>query len=208
MATESKSEPCRIIGISGSLREGSYTTMALRFALAGAAVLGCATELLELRHFQLPFCDGGDEAAYPADVARLRESVRGAQGIILGTPEYHNGYSGVLKNALDLMGFEEFQGKMLGLVGVAGGAFGAHSALEGLRGVGRSLHAWVVPEQASIPEAWNVFDEAGRIKDPKLETRLREVGRQVARFAFLHSSCRSNEFLKQWEQAARNPGAE
>jgi len=54
----------------------------------------------------------------------LREEVKQAHGIILGTPEYLGSYSGVLKNALDLMGFEEFEGKMLGLLGVSGGAMG------------------------------------------------------------------------------------
>ena len=55
---------------------------------------------------------------------------------------------GVLKNALDLMGFEEFEGKML----------------------------VVVPEQASIPQARQEFDETGNLKDPKLEERVRNVG--------------------------------
>ena len=101
------------------------------------------------------FCDGkDDESGYPKDVFRLREEVKHAEGIILGTPEYHGGYSGVLKNALDLMGFEEFEGKMLGLVGVSGGT---------LREVGRALHACVVPEQASIPQAWQEFDETGKL---------------------------------------------
>ena len=57
---------------------------------------------------------------YPPGVGKLREEVRAAEGIILGTPEYHGGFSGVLKNALDLMGFDEFEGKMMGLVGVSG----------------------------------------------------------------------------------------
>jgi NAD(P)H-dependent FMN reductase len=51
----------------------------------------------------------------------------------------------------------------------------------------RSLHAWVIPQQAAIPEAWKVFDETGKLKDSQLEERLREVGHQVARFAQLHS---------------------
>jgi NAD(P)H-dependent FMN reductase len=128
-------------------------------------------------------------------------------GIILGTPEYHGGYSGVLKNALDLMGFEEFEGKMLGLVGVSGGAIGAFGAMNSLREVGRALHAWVVPEQASIPRAWQQFDDAGNLKDPELNERVREV-RQVARFAYLHGSCEANEFLQKWEKSLENPGGE
>ncbi len=80
---------------------------------------------------------------------------------------------------------DEFEGKMLGLVGVSGGGMGAFGAMDSLREVGRALHAWVIPEQAAIPEAWKVFDESGILKDRDLEKRVKEVGRQVARFAYL-----------------------
>ena len=201
--------PCKIVGISGSLRSGSYTTLAVRLALKGAEELECQTKFIDLRDYQLLFCDGkDDESQFPKDVFRLREEVKQAHGIILGTPEYHGGYSGVLKNALDLMGFEEFEGKMLGLLGVSGGAMGAFGAMNSLREVGRALHAWVVPEQASIPQAWQEFDDAGNLKNPKLDERVRQVGRQVARFAYLHGSCEANEFLQRWEKARENPGGE
>jgi len=96
---------CKIVGISGSLRSGSYTTLAVRLALKGAEELECQAKLIDLRDYQLLFCDGkDDESQFPKDVFRLREEVKQAHGIILGTPEYHGGYSGVLKNALDLMG--------------------------------------------------------------------------------------------------------
>src|SRR6266516_5546005 len=187
--SKKENHPCKIIGISGSLRSGSYTTMAVALALKGAQELKCGTKLINLREYQLVFCDGkGDESQFPKDVFRLREEVRQAQGIILGTPEYHGGYSGVLKNALDLMGFEEFEGKMLGLVGVSGGAIGAFGAMNSLREVGRALHAWVVPDQASIPRAWQESDEAGKLKDPKLDERVRQVARQVASIAYLQGS--------------------
>ncbi len=200
-------QPCKIVGISGSLRWGSYTTLAVRLALKGAEELECQTKLIDLHDYQLLFCDGkDDESQFPKDVFRLREEVKQAHGIILGTPEYHGGYSGVLKNALDLMGFEEFEGKMLGLLGVSGGAMGAFGAMNSLREVGRALHAWVVPEQASIPQAWQEFDDAGNLKNPKLDERVRQVGRQVARFAYLHGSCEANEFLQRWEKARENPG--
>ena len=126
--------------------------------------------------------------------------------MILGTPEYHGSYSGVLKNALDLMGFEEFEGKMIGLVGVSAGALGANNAISTLRSVGRSLHAWVVPDQVSIPLADAVFAD-GKI-EAETETRLLNLGSQVARFSFLHSSTHAQEFIKAWEAAPNNPGAE
>jgi NAD(P)H-dependent FMN reductase len=104
------------------------------------------------------------------------------------------------------MGFDEFEGKMLGLVGVSGGGMGAFGAMNSLREVGRALHAWVVPEQASIPEAYKVFDRSGAITNGALENRLKEVGRQVARFAYLHRSEKTQEFLRAWEGAPMNPG--
>ena len=205
--THASSQAIQVAGICGSLRKGSFTRMALHVALAGAKEAGAQTRLLDLSEYHLIFCDGKeDESGYPKDVFTLREEVRAAQGIILATPEYHGGYSGVLKNALDLMGFEEFEGKMLGLVGVSGGGMGAFGAMNNLRAVGRALHAWVIPEQASIPEAYKVFDASGTLKDSALEKRLKEVGRQVARFAYLHTSEQAQEFLRAWEGAPVNPG--
>ena len=196
-----------VIGICGSLRTGSYTRKALEISLEGAREVGAETELINLRDYQLVFSDGKENPdSYPEDVRILREKAAAADGIILGTPEYHGSFSGVLKNTLDLMGFEEFEAKILGLVGVSGGEMGAVNALNGLRVVGRALHAWVLPEQVSIPEAWKLFDGQGRLKDEKLEHRLREVGRQVARFAYLHSSKEAREFIKAWENMPPNPG--
>jgi FMN reductase len=200
-------QPIVIAGLCGSLREGSYTRLALQVALQGAAETGAQTRLIDLGDYDLIFCDGRrDESTLPDDVLRLRSDMGLAQGIILGTPVYHGSFSGVLKNALDLMGFREFEGKMVGLVGVSGGRTGAVNALTGLRAIGRVLHAWVIPEEVSIPEAWRAFDALDKIKDQELEERLREVGRQVARFAYLHSSKQAWEFLEMWESAPINPG--
>jgi FMN reductase len=203
----SKAEPTiRVVGICGSIRPGSCTAMALRVALQGAKEAGAETQLMNLRDYELIFCDGKEnESGYPKDVFRLREEVRTAQGIILGTPEYHGGFSGILKNALDLMGFAEIEGKMIGLIGVSGGALGAANALASLRTVGRALHAWLAPEQASIPGARNAFDDNGNLKDKKLEERVKTVGRQVARFAYLHSSRKAQEFLEAWKGPPTTP---
>ncbi len=197
----------RVVGICGSLRPGSYTLMTVQAALAGAEELGARTQLVNLGDYDLVFCDGNkNEETYPEDVFRLRREVSAAHGIILGTPEYHGGCSGVIKNALDLMGFEQFEGKMIGIVGVAGGQQGAVNACNSLRGICRNLHAWVVPEQASVPHAWKAFEDDGSFKDSKLEERVKGVGRQVARFAFLHGSDKALDFVKAWEEAPVNPG--
>lgn len=198
-----------VVGLPGSLRADSHTRKAVAIALAGAAAAGTRTRLLDLRDYDLPLASGEEDEDAPAPgVARLRADLREAHGIVLGTPEYHGSYSGVLKNALDLCGFEEFEGKMLGLVGVSGGALGATNALNELRAVGRALHAWVVPEQGGVPRADRAFDAQGELVDERLRARLREVGREVARFSYLHSSQQWQEFLRDWETAVPNPGGE
>jgi NAD(P)H-dependent FMN reductase len=196
----------RVAAICGSLNPTSTTRAALNIALSGAQSIGAETQLINLRDYELVFCDGGDESNYPPDVFKLRQEIEQAQGIILGTPEYHSGPSGVLKNALDLMGFKEFQGKVVGLVGVAGGSTGAINSLNNLRTIARSVRAWVIPEQVSIAQAWKVFDDSGHIQDAGLEERLTNVGQQVARFAYLHTSEQAKEFLQSWEEARQNPG--
>jgi NAD(P)H-dependent FMN reductase len=205
MQQEAVKNPIVIIGICGSLRPQSHTRKAVEIALQSAEEVGAQTHLIDLLDYDLVFCTGND-ADYPEGVFDLRRDVARAHGIILGTPEYHGGISGVLKNAMDLMGFAQFEGKMLGLIGVSGGKLGAINALNSLRTIGRALHAWVLPDQVSIPEAWKHFDHQGKLKDSDVESRLKQLGRQVTRFAYLHSSEQTQEFLQEWENAPENPG--
>jgi len=209
MSTDEQGKPAsiRIAGLCGSLRAGSFTRAALRVALDAAKVAGAEVSLIDLRDYRLPFVASKDGPEFSSlDVPRLRADVKAADGLVIGTPEYHGSFSGVLKNALDLMGFDEFESKMIGLIGVSGGRMGAFDALNALRAIGRALHAWVLPQQASIPEAWKVFDSAGQIVDQQIENRLREVGREVAHFARIHKCAAAHEFLEAWQQAPENPG--
>jgi NAD(P)H-dependent FMN reductase len=204
---ERNMEQVRVAGICGSLRAGSHTRQALTLALQGAEEWGAAVQMIDLRDYELVFCDGRrGQNAYPEGVRRLRRDLQQAHGVILATPEYHGGYSGVLKNALDLMGFAEFEGKMIGLLAVSGGSMGAANALNSLRSVGRSLHAWVLPQQVSISGGWKQFNPDGTLRDPEMAKRVRTLGRDVARFAFLHTSEPAMAFLQAWEEAPVNPG--
>jgi NAD(P)H-dependent FMN reductase len=192
----------RIVGLAGSLRASSATRMAVGFALRGAQEGGAAVQLLDLAAYDLPFL--GRERGGPAAkaVEHFLADLRSADGVILGSPEIHGSVSGVLKNALDLTDRELFEGKMLGLIGVAGGRLGAGESLSHLRTIGRSLRAWVVPTQVSIAAADQAFDSRGEPTDPEIGNRLKEVGRQVAHFARLHKCENHVQFLRDWETAA------
>jgi FMN reductase len=207
MSDPGQNQKVVVAALSGSLRNGSYTSAALRIALEGAKRFGAETRFLSLNDYDLGLHCGIVEACpdHP-DVLRFRAEIKAADGLIVGTPEYHGSFSGVLKNALDFLTFEEMEGKMIGLVGVSGGAMGAFGAMTGLRAVGRALHAWVVPQQATVPEAWKVFDQEGNLRNEGFRARLVDLGNEVARFAHLHKCGRLREFLRDWETAPENPG--
>ncbi|EAW35455.1 NADPH-dependent FMN reductase [Lyngbya sp. PCC 8106] len=161
----------KIVGIGGSLRWESYSQQALKIAAQRVEVLGAEVEILDLRQMRLPFCDGGKEYPDYPDVEKLRETVKQADGLILATPEYHGSVSGVIKNALDLMSFEQLDGKVAGLISVLGGQVNSN-ALNDLRLIMRWVHAWVIPEQIAIGQAWGAFNEEGKLLDEKLSQRF------------------------------------
>jgi NAD(P)H-dependent FMN reductase len=191
----------RVVGIAGSLRPKSVTRMAVRYALRGAEEEGARASILDLTEYNLPFLGREKEDGNEKAVRGFRAALRASDGIILGSPELHGSVSGVLKNALDLTGSNEFEGKMVGLVGVAGGRMGATETLSDLRNIGRSLHAWVVPAQASIGDSDQAFDFRENPTDKEVGKRLKEVGGQVAHFARLHKCENHMQFLKEWEGA-------
>jgi FMN reductase len=111
-------------------------------------------------------------------VKRLQDAVSSADGLILATPEYHGSVSGVLKNALDLMSFDQLSGKVAGLISVLGGQPNSN-ALNDLRVILRWVHAWVIPEQVAIGQAWKAFNAEGKLLDDKLSQRFDQFAQSL-----------------------------
>ena len=172
-------EDVRVVGIAGSLREGSASRKAVDHALDETERAGASTELLDLREYDLPMIDPDEDD--PEDAKRLKASVREADSILLASPMYHGSYSSPLKTALDYCGFDEFENKTVGLLAVAGGSFPI-TALEHLRSVCRALDAWVIPHQAAVPKSHSAFSD-GAFVDDGIEGRVRELGRQAVQYA-------------------------
>jgi len=168
-----------VVGIAGSLRDGSYTRVGVERALEAAAETGATTELLDLREYDLPVFDA--DAREAGDAPELTRRIREADAILLGTPVYHGSYSAPLKNALDYCGFDEFENKTVGLLAVAGGGFPI-TALEHLRSVCRALNCWVIPHQAAIPRARTVVEDGG-ITDEDIEERVARLGEEAVGYA-------------------------
>jgi FMN reductase len=168
----------KIVGIGGSLRSDSYSQLALKLAASRVEASSAQVEILDLRQMKLPFCDGGDDYPDYPDVANLQNTVKQADGLILATPEYHGSVSGVLKNALDLMSFEHLDSKVVGLISVLGGQSNSN-ALNDLRVIMRWVHAWVIPEQIAIGQAWKAFSSDGKILDEKLSQRFDQFAQSL-----------------------------
>ncbi|MBW4418399.1 MAG: NAD(P)H-dependent oxidoreductase [Myxacorys californica WJT36-NPBG1] len=168
----------KFVGIAGSLRPESYTFQALTQAVDRLKALDAEVEVLDLRTMNLPLSNGGNDYPDHPDVERLRTAVKEADGLILATPEYHGSVSGVLKNALDLMSFDQLDGKVTGLISVLGGQPNSN-ALNHLRLIMRWVHAWVIPEQVSIGQVWKAFGQDGKLLDEGLAKRFDQFAQSL-----------------------------
>ncbi|PSQ02813.1 FMN reductase [Halobacteriales archaeon QS_5_70_17] len=182
----------RVAAVCGSLRDDSYTRLALERALGCADDLGAETDLIDLRDLDLPVFDPDREGVPAAE--DMTERLRTADSVLLGSPVYHGSYTSALKNALDYSGFDEFENTTVGLLAVAGGAFPT-GPLDHLRLVCRALNAWVIPHQAAVPQARTEFED-GRITDESLAERIDVLGRRAVEYANIEPDPRTVEALE------------
>lgn len=184
----------RILGISGSLRAGSYNSALLRAARA-AAPAGVEFETATLHG--IPLYDGDLEASagIPASVTALKERIVAADGVLLVSPEYNNGIPGVFKNAIDWLSRPAediprvYGGRPFAVIGASPGGFGTIMAqaawLPVLRALG--VHYWM-GGRLLVSRASRAFDEGGQLADEAVQRQLAQF---VAGFAAFAAGSRS-----------------
>lgn len=171
----------RIVGISGSLRRGSFNTMLLR-AAAASAPAGSTIDVASIA--EIPLYDGDREAndGIPAAVTTLKDAIAAADGLLLVTPEYNNSIPGVLKNAIDWLSRPPsdigrvFGGRPVAVIGATTGKGGTSLAQAAWLPVLRTLGT--VPwfgARLMVSEAAKVFDGHGQIINDAIRARLEEV---------------------------------
>jgi azobenzene reductase len=134
---------------------------------------GHSVDLWDLYTKPLPFYDP-DEEIEPESVVQLARAVTEADAVVLATPEYHGSLSGVLKNALDYLGEDQFEGKMVLCISSAGGAVGV-SSLQHLQVIVRNVHGVNCPEWISVGGEQRRFDDKGEPVHSPLRARVDRV---------------------------------
>ena len=175
-----------ILGISGSLRRGSFNSSLLR-AAAELAPPGASIEIASIRDIPLYDGDLESESGIPAAVSALRERIAGAGALLLATPEYNSSVPGVLKNTIDWLSrpatdvpplYRDLPVALMGATPGGGGTILAQAAwLPIFRGVGARV--WSGP-RLMVSGASKVFDAEGRLTDEGIKKQLQSF---VAGFA-------------------------
>jgi chromate reductase, NAD(P)H dehydrogenase (quinone) len=168
----------RVLGITGSLRRDSLNHALLREA---AERLPAGVELVEFEGLrEIPPYDGDvEEAGAPAAVEELREAIRGADAVLVATPEYNHSIPGVLKNALDWAsrpaGRSALNGKPAAVIGASTGMFGAVWAQAETRKVLGALGGRVVEAELPVGRAGDLYIDGRLELPPQQAEQLEEL---------------------------------
>jgi chromate reductase len=170
----------KILGISGSLRKGSFNTALLR---AAAAVMPDGARLEIGSISGIPLYDGDVEASQgiPPAVQALKAKLIESDGLLLVTPEYNNSIPGVFKNAIDWLSRppadipKVFGGRPVGVIGASPGGFGTILSQNAWLAVLRTLgtRTWF-GGRLQVSRAGSVFNEAGELNDEAIREQLRK----------------------------------
>jgi FMN reductase len=180
--------PTYVVGLGGTTRANSSTEKAIAWVLRDLERRGATTRLIKGAELDLPPYRPGMEHLPPA-ARDLVAELRKADGVILGTPGYHGGISGLVKNAIDYI--EEMRaderpyldGRVVGCIVTAAGDQGAVMTLSALRSVVHALRGWPTPMGVSIITTESVFDDRGECITPRVRSNLQILSQQVMRMA-------------------------
>lgn len=170
----------KILGFSGSTRQGSLNKILLNIALNIAEKNKCKTEKLDLLGFEVPIYDGDLEAqkGVPKKATELAKKIRDCDALIISSPEYNFSTPGGLKNTIDWLSRtkpQPFKGKNILLLSASPSMVGGNRGLWSLRIPLEALGAFVHPEMFSLALADKAFDKNGDLKDEGLGKTLRAM---------------------------------
>jgi chromate reductase len=160
--------PLTILAFAGSLRAGSFNRSLVR-AVVELAPAELAISVFDL--LEVPLYNGDVEAAgEPLGVARFKEAIRAADGVLIATPEYNHGVPGVTKNAIDWAsrppGHAVLDRKPVGIIGASPGITGSARGQSQLRQAFEFTNSFCMPQpELLVFRAHEKFDADGRLTD-------------------------------------------
>ncbi|HET8899859.1 MAG TPA: arsenical resistance protein ArsH [Rhodanobacteraceae bacterium] len=178
--------PPRILLLYGSLRERSYSRLAVEEAARLLRHFGAETRIFDPSDLPLPDQVAGDD--HPA-VRELRALSAWSEGQVWCSPERHGQITAVMKAQIDHLplsigSVRPTQGRTLAVMQVSGGSQ-SFNAVNTLRLLGRWMRMFTIPNQSSVAKAWQEFDEAGRMRSSSYYERIVDVMEELVRFTVL-----------------------
>lgn len=178
--------PVKIALLYGSLRTRSYSRLLSEEAMRILQALGAECRIYNPSGLPLP--DDGVDASHPK-VAELRDLVSWSDGMVWCSPERHGAMAGIMKSQIDwiplsLGSVRPTQGKTLAVMQVSGGSQ-SFNTVNQLRILGRWMRCLTIPNQSSVPKAFQQFDEAGRMLASSYYNRVVDVMEELVKFTYL-----------------------
>ena len=179
------SHPPRVLLLYGSLRERSYSRFLAEEAQRLLHEFGAETRMFNPSGLPLP---DDAEADHPK-VQELRELSQWSEAHVWVSPERHGNMTGIMKTQVDWLplsmgGVRPTQGRTLAVLQVSGGSQ-SFNAVNNLRILGRWMRMITIPNQSSVPKAYQEFDEAGRMLPSPLYDRVVDVMEELVKFTLL-----------------------
>jgi len=200
--------PPRILLLYGSLRERSFSRLAVEEAARLLLLFGAEIRIFDPSDLPLPDQVKGDD--HPA-VHELREHAMWSEAMVWCSPERHGQITGLMKAQIDHLplqmgGMRPTQGRALAVMQVSGGSQ-SFNAVNTLRLLGRWMRMFTIPNQSSIAMAFREFDEAGRMRPSSYYDRIVDVMEELVRFTILtrgHVDQLVDRYSERKEAAGRN----
>jgi len=176
-----------IVIIGGTTRVGSTSERLARHCGGLLQAMGATTTVFPASELELPMYAPEHTTTHPAAQALVSE-VQRCDGLVIASPGYHGGISGLLKNALDYLedlredSHPYLHGRAVGCIATAAGWQGANSTLTALRSVVHALRGWPTPLGVAINSAQSLVDTSGQLNQD-VEHQLQIMSQQIMQVA-------------------------
>jgi arsenic resistance protein ArsH len=181
----------KVLLLYGSLRERSFSRLMTAEAALVLSKLGAETKTFNPTGLPLP----DDAEPTHLKVTELRDLVSWSEAMVWCSPERHGAMTGIMKAQIDwiplsLGAVRPTQGKVLAVMQVNGGSQ-SFNAVNQMRILGRWMRCITIPNQSSVPKAFQQFDESDRMKPSPFYNRMVDVMEELMKFTILTRSCSS-----------------